>query len=124
MPNVYKGDYLYRAINQSEWHQIQERGFYLIRERDNFEKEVGSQVSHYLKEKGHAGVIIKIPRKGPYFAQAGFQVPRWSCVFDHYVKADEIFVSETGKDGVWIPLPEYLKAKALLRNSELLDISL
>lgn len=84
---------LYRAVTTDEWRLIQERGNFLVRHRDNFEGSIGPQVSAYCNEEGYAGVIIRVPVKGPYFVNAGLQVPRISCALPHFINASEIEVS-------------------------------
>ncbi len=84
---------LYRAVTVRVWELIQEKGHFLIRDRDNFEASIGPQVSRYAQEEGYAGVIIKIPIKGHYFMPAGLQVPRISCAYPHYIDGNEIEVS-------------------------------
>ncbi|MBN1871354.1 MAG: hypothetical protein JW800_02160 [Candidatus Omnitrophica bacterium] len=114
---AFSGSHLYRAITNREWSDIQKSGYMTIRERDNFEETVGPQVRHFAGEEGYAGVIIRIPVLGPYFAQAGFQVARVTSVTPHFV-VPEVLVSPVGQPEKWVTLNEYLRDKAEAKISQ------
>jgi hypothetical protein len=100
--------YLYWAIDLAEWMRIKERGYFEIPVRTNFEGKVGPQVSMYKAQEGYAGVVIRIPNKTPYFRQVGFQ--RIESAVPLFVSAQEIYVSNSGDEGTFIPLAEYLQS--------------
>lgn len=103
---AFDGAYVYRAIRKEEWMRIKEEGVFLIRMNDNFEVQVGPQVRHYAQHLDYAGIIIRVPVVGPYFARTGLQVPRISARFDHFVQP-EIMVENDGKIR-WLSLKEFL----------------
>ncbi len=105
----YQGEYLYRSVREDEWTSIQNDGQMLIRDRDNFEEEVGQQVKYYKDQPGYAGLIIRIPNKTPYNSRAGFAVRRISTILPHFMDGNEIFVSKTGDESSFVPLKNYLK---------------
>ena len=94
LTHVNKGDYLYRAVDQNEWQQIVRDEAYLIRVETNFEDKVGPQVQDYAKDPSYAGKIIRIKVEGPFFRNAGFQVPRVTSVLPHFANHVEVLNSD------------------------------
>lgn len=101
--------YLYRAITDKEWSEIKNKRHMVIRSRDNFEDNVGPQVSDYVSSNGYAGVIVKIPVKGKFFGGKGMQVPRIECLIPHFVHEQEIKVS-ADKGKTFIQLSDFLRS--------------
>ncbi len=102
-----KGQYLYRALNKKEWTDLSSLGYLWYSPIDpsaNFESEEmferdDSQVKAYAEEKeGHSGHIIRWKSEHPLFYRvAGFQVPRVSPTFAHYLPKGIELSEDLGK---------------------------
>lgn len=88
MPFLFQGEYLYRAVLDSEWKQIENDGAFLVKVRTNFESSVGPQVKMYATHEGYAGKVIRIKVRGPYFRHAGMQVPRVESFVPHFAPVE------------------------------------
>lgn len=106
---IFEGSHLFRALRPDEWTRIVDNGFYLIRTRDNFEAKVGDQVQIFLKDKEYAGIIVKVPSKGPFFSVVPGGGGTIRSAYDHFILANEI---EASKDGeTFLPLDQFLKTR-------------
>jgi hypothetical protein len=99
---VTEGDYLYRAPNTMEWESIVKHRNFLVALRTNFEITVAPQVSMYAQQEGYAGVVIRIKVPGPYYRNAGLQVPRIESILPHYAEVEVL------NNGEWTALDSYL----------------
>ena len=99
-----KGDYLYRAVNEKEWAEIQKNQAFFIRSRTNFERQEefnrsDSQVKMYAQEAGYAGQIIRIKVEGPYYCYSGGPgVLRIEPTIPHFAQI------EVWQDDQWVKL--------------------
>ncbi len=102
LTHVNKGDYLYRAVDELEWRQIQRDNAFLVRVETNFEDNVGPQVSDYAKNPNYAGKIIRIKSEGPFFRNAGMAVQRVTSVLPHFANHVEVLDGDN-----WINVRDY-----------------
>lgn len=106
---IFEGEHLFRALRPDEWDRILDNGFYLIRTRDNFEAQVGNQVQTFLQDKEYAGVVVKVPSKGPFFSVVPGGSGTIRSAYDHFILGNEIEVSRDGKS--FLPLDQFLKSE-------------
>lgn len=106
---AFQGPYLYRAIGDTEWDEIKEKGVFQIRIKTNFEEKIGTQVQHYAAQPGYAGVIVRIPVQGQYFSRRLYGTIE--SIMPHFVKP-EILTSKIGEPEKWVSVEEYLRMQA------------
>lgn len=97
------GEYLYRAVDEREWGNIQINQGYLISLRTQFEDQKrferqDSQVKHFANQEEYSGKIIRFKVLGPYFMYKGLQNPRVESQCAHFTKV-EVF-----ENGSWVEI--------------------
>lgn len=104
---IFEGEHLFRALRPDEWNRIVDNGFHLIRTRDNFEAKVGDQVQTFLKDEEYAGIVVKVPSKGPFFSMVPGGGGTIRSAYDHFIPGNDIEVSKDGKS--FLALDQFLK---------------
>lgn len=101
LSHVKEGDFLYRAVDSSEFNEILKDNHFLVRDNTNFEDHVGPQIEEYSKTKGYSGKIIRFKVAGPYYKDAGMAVKRVTSIVPHFV---EIEIKEEEE---WLSVEDY-----------------
>jgi len=108
--------HMYRALRADEWKQVQEKGYYTVLERTNFENDntfntESSQVrlySHQTQPKGwdeiaYAGIILRATVDPRMYVDVLGTVPRTENRYAHFLTQDQLEYSED-QGQTWKPL--------------------